>query len=124
MGTKLLITAALLVQSTAVLATEKPEQDQVDVAYEEMMAGHNRAAVDQIRASGLDRKGDPSALINLGTAYARMGQKDRAMACFKAALASKNRYDVQLADGRWVDTRQIARQSIAALEKADNLALR
>lgn len=124
MNAKCWVIAALLVQPAAALAADRSGQDRVDVAYEEMANGQNRAAIQEIQASGLARKGDPSALINLGTAYARVGETGKALEAYQAAMASQERYDVQLSDGSWVDTREAARRAIRDLKKAGNLAMR
>lgn len=98
--------------------------DHVDVAYEELMTNRNREAVEQILASGLNDEGDPAALINLGTAYARLGEAEKAKACFKAAINSNSRYMLELAYGSWVDSRQAARKAAKALANKEALALR
>ena len=43
---------------------------------------------------------------------------------YRAAIASPDRYDLQLADGRWMDSRAAARLAAASLEKSDKLVLR
>ena len=70
------------------------------------------------------KAGDPLALINLGTAYKMLGQKDRAAKLYRSAVASDERYDVQLSDGRWIDSRRAATLAMARLGSDDVLALR
>jgi len=96
-----------------------PESDEVvyvDVAYGEIAQGRNQAAVARILA---DRTlaDDPAALINLGTASARMGDFDKAQTYFRAAMASENRTNLQLADGRWMDSRRAARIALDSLSQ-------
>jgi len=67
---------------------------------------------------------DPAAQINLGTAMARLGQRDAARDHYRVALSSRDRYDLELADGRWMDSRAAARLAIARLAKNQALALR
>ena len=67
---------------------------------------------------------DPAALINLGTANARLGRPDAALDHYRAALVSRQRYDLELADGRWVDSRAAARLAIKMLNDGSVLALR
>jgi hypothetical protein len=43
---------------------------------------------------------------------------------FRAAIASSERYDLQLADGRWMSSRAAARLAAAALERDDRLVMR
>ena len=53
---------------------------------------------------------DPAQLINLGLAHAKIGQKERAKQYYEAAMASRESFDVELADGRVMDTREAARR--------------
>ncbi|MCX7285027.1 MAG: hypothetical protein NTX28_13440 [Novosphingobium sp.] len=82
------------------------------------------AAIARIENSDLARAGDPLALINLGTAYKMVGRKDEAARLYRTAAHSDDRYDVQLADGRWIDSRRAATLAIAGLGRDDVLALR
>ena len=82
--------------------------ERVDVALEEMLAGQEGEAVRKILASDLYEQGDPGALINLGTAYARLGMNDEAREAFDAAAHADDPYTLQLADGRWIDSRRAA----------------
>jgi len=60
---------------------------------------------------------DPSRLINLGTAYARLGRTAEAARAYDAAIGSPIRYDLELASGRYMDSRWAARTALANLEK-------
>ena len=120
----ILAASAAMAQPADQVATARTNVDHVDVAYEELMKDRNREAVEQILASGLDDQGDPAALINLGTAYARLGDAEKARACFKAAANSDTRYMLELSDGRWMDSRRAARKAAQALTNAEALALR
>ena len=71
MSVSLLIASVMLAQPAGQLMVYGSGSDHVDVAYQELVAGQNRAAVEHIRATRLDNQRDPAALINLGTAYAR-----------------------------------------------------
>ncbi len=120
-----LLLAALLAQSAPVVTVEGVEGalDRVDVAYAELSRGQNRAAIDRIRANPA-LSDDPAALINLGTATARLGDRAGARDYYMAALTSRDRYDLELADGRWMDSRQAARAAIAGLATDRMLAVR
>ncbi len=124
MSVSLLIASVLLAQPASQLEVYGAGTDKVDVAYEELMAGNNRGAVERIRASRLDDEGDPAALINLGTAYARLGETGKARNCYMAALTSDTPYMLELADGRWVNSRRAAKMAFKALAGKDALALR
>lgn len=120
----ILAASAAMAQPADQVATATTNVDRVDVAYEELMKDRNREAVEQILASGLDDQGDPAALINLGTAYARLGETEKAKACFKAAANSDTRYMLELADGSWMDSRRAARKAAKALSNEETLAFR
>jgi len=120
----LLLAGALLTPAAEQTTVYGSEPRGSDVAYAEMMARQNSQAIERIRATGLDRAGDPAALINLGTAYARLGNRQGALDCYKSAIISQDRYDLELADGRWMDSRAAARLAVAKLAQGQLLALR
>lgn len=124
MGMTLVLASALAMQSAGQPAVDASAVDQVDVAYQELNDGRNVDAVDKLEASALVREGDPAALINLGTAYARKGNLDKARDCYKAALASDDRYVLELQDGSWIDSRRAARKALNVLADGQSLALR
>ena len=102
-------------QSIVVVTAPQADSDILPVAYAELKAGENRAAVEKLTGeTGLDAR-DPSRLINLGTAYARLGRTAEAAAAYDSAIGSPIRYDLELADGRYVDSRWAARTALANL---------
>ena len=70
-----------------------------------------------LRTSVLDRD-DPARLINLGAVYLRMGRTGEAVAAWRAALASNRHTEVETLSGRWLSTRDIAREALANYETA------
>jgi Flp pilus assembly protein TadD len=86
------------------------------VAYEAMRSGQTEMAVEQLQSETQLSQRDPSRLINLGSAYARLGQKEQAAAMYRAAMASPIRYDVELADGQYMDSRWAARTALERLQ--------
>lgn len=106
--TLFLAAAAATAQPTAVPVNSE-SVEQIEVAYDALAEGRNQAAIEQMRNSDLVKAGDPAALINLGTAYARLGMIEEARESFDAAAASEDRYMLELADGSWVDSRRAAR---------------
>jgi tetratricopeptide (TPR) repeat protein len=124
MSVAILLAGALAAQSADQLTVNAPAFDQVDVAYEELRAGRNLAALEELEASPLVQERDPSALINLGTAYARLGKTEKAKECYRAAMSSDDRYVVELADGTWIDSRRAAFKAADALSRSEILALR
>lgn len=103
-------------QSIVVVTAPQADSDTIlPVAYAELKAGENRAAVEKLTGdTGLDRR-DPSRLINLGTAYARLGRTAEAAAAYDNAIGSPIRYDLELSDGRYMDSRWAARTALANL---------
>ncbi|AXB77475.1 hypothetical protein [Novosphingobium sp. P6W] len=124
MSLSVLLTAALLGQSAFSLAIDRPTADVPEVAYRELSEGNSQAAVRKLEANGAARSEDPATLINLGAAYARAGQGDRALAAYRAAVATPERYDLELADGTWMDSRQAARAALKGLTASRTMAAR
>mgnify|MGYP003577626803 FL=1 len=86
------------------------------VAFAELKAGENQAAVEKLTGdTGLDAR-DPSRLINLGPPYARLGRPTDPAPAYDAAIASPIRYDLELASGRYMDSRWAARTARANLD--------
>jgi cytochrome c-type biogenesis protein CcmH/NrfG len=111
-----------IILSAAFLAQAGPSMTdssvgQADAAYEQLAAGENEQAIAHLEAALEKTPGDPAMLINLGTAYSRAGDFDKARAAFRAAISSESRYRVELADGSWEDSRQIARIALDSLER-------
>src|SRR5690606_12298099 len=94
-----------------------PDRDpeQIDVAFEALAEGRTADAMVQLQASHEQQASDPAVLINLGTAYARQGRIEEARQMFQAAMTSSERYELELADGSWVDSRVAARMALANL---------
>lgn len=123
MATTLLLAGLLLAQSAPAVVVEGP-QSQIDVAYAELSEGRPEAAIRKIEANRELEADDPAALINLGTAHARLGRTDKARDYYISAIGSSQRYDLQLADGRWMDSRQAARTAVNLLNNGTTLAVR
>ena len=116
MFTLLLIGALSLAEAENVAVLGAPEgAEQQDVAYEALAAGEAREAVANLEALRAENPGDPALLINLGSAYAQLGDLVRAEACFREAADSETRYQLELADGSWVDSRRAAQTALRQL---------
>ncbi|GAA4647532.1 hypothetical protein GCM10023115_54940 [Pontixanthobacter gangjinensis] len=61
----------------------------VDVAFEELAALDNQAAIERIEANDTLEQDDPARLINLGVALAREGCTGEAKAMFEADACSE-----------------------------------
>lgn len=96
--------------------------DQSEIGYKEgalgyaaLTGGDYRAAEDQLnRLDGVE-KDDPARLINLGQVYAKTGRFEEARRAYIAAMKSDRSFDVVLADGRVVSSREAARMALARL---------
>ena len=109
---------AAVAQPGALPAAAAPSDTEVvDVAYDKLASGDNDAAVAQILAGKDAAAGDPAALINLGTAYARSGRLAEARAAYLAAMTGREHYALQLADGTWTDSRTAARAALAYVDR-------
>lgn len=110
------LASVILAQAPIVAASHQPaEKAEVDVAYDALAAGMAEQAEAEIQANDALDSQDPARLINLGTAYAAQGRTADAEMMFKAAIMSDKRYDLELADGSWVDSRVAARMALAGL---------
>jgi tetratricopeptide (TPR) repeat protein len=123
MSAALLVTASLLVQAVPPMTADDGSQ-RLDVGFEQLLNGDNQGAVARIQARHGKVTDEPAALINLGRAYARMGDVNKAADCYRLAIASRTRYDLELADGRWMDSRDAARAGMAQLNTRQALASR
>ena len=125
MTATLLISAALAsLMPPVLLPEEKTTATQVEAAYAALAEGRTEDALNKLKANRARQSGEPAQLINLGTAYARIGNTAKARTLFEAALISKTRYDLELADGSWMDSRDAARMALANLGTAGTLASR
>ena len=91
--------------------------EQVDVAFEQMVAGQDEAAIRQINANEELATDDPARLMNLGVAHARRGDTQAAREAFEAVLVTEDRQYLETAEGEWVDSRVLARQALAMLDE-------
>ncbi len=119
-----LFAQSALAQSAGTIVTVEANPNRVDVGYAELVANQPLEAIARIKANTQLERDDPAALINLGTASARLGRINDAKSYFRAAIVSQNRFDLELADGSWLDSRRAARKANALLETGAVLALR
>ena len=118
MAVSLIFSAALLAaQAAAVAIPERETLDAANAAYEELSTGRTDDALVRLEAALKENPGDPALLINLGTAYARLGRTEEARDAFRAAIAAEDRYQLQLADGSWEDSRRVARIALNSLNE-------
>lgn len=87
------------------------------VGYEALMEGEYTRAIAEIEANKTLDADDPALLINLGVAYAGLGQIAKARDSFEAVMNDADRLTLETSDGEWKDSRHLAR---FALKKLDN----
>ena len=124
MAGTLILAGLMFAQAAQPAITVESSPDRFDVGYRELVAQRPAEAIERIAANRSLEADDPAALINLGTANARLSNPDAALDHYRSAIASRQRYDLELADGRWMDTRAAARLAITMLAKGEALALR
>lgn len=90
----------------------------IPVAYTALTHGQNRQAIEELQGTAGVNTNDPSRLINLGTAYARVGRIEDAARMFEAAIKSDIRYDLELSDGTMMDSKAAARIALQRLRSA------
>lgn len=115
---------ALLAQAMGPAIVNAPTVGRAEVGYDELVQGRPDLAIERIRANRELSSNDPAALINLGTAHARIGRPVEAQSYFKAAISSADRQDLQLADGRWMNSRRAARLALELMPSGKTLAVR
>lgn len=116
--------AAMMLQAISVPGFDEPVYAETDVGFEELTQGRAADAIETIRANDELAADDPSALINLGTAHKRMGQNEKAMEYYLAAANSDRRYELELSDGRWMDSKRAATLAIRSLATQRTFAAR
>lgn len=104
--------------AAAVMLAQAPA-GAVDVAYAELAANRNEAAITRIENNDALDPNDPARLINLGIAHAREGRHQTARELFEAALRSEVRVPLETATGEWVDSRTLARMGLQMLARGD-----
>jgi cytochrome c-type biogenesis protein CcmH/NrfG len=109
-----LIAVPVYAQTTPDAADTREEH-----AAQLLVAGEAKAALTQLEAERRAASTDPAVLINLGIAYARLGEEARARRAFEQALASPNPVELDTADGRTMDSRRLARKALKMLERGE-----
>lgn len=120
----ILMLLPVLAQASLVVNAQPERTERVDVAYEEIATGRPEQAIARINANRLLERDDPSRLINLGAAYAQLGDEARATSYYRGAVATEVRYDVELSDGTWIDSRRAARMGLKTLPTGTVVAVR
>ena len=106
------ITAGLMLMGAPALA-----QDSGEIGYAKGALGYDalEVALQQLEAAEKVDATDPACLINLGQVYARMGRTGDAARMFMAAMQGDRHFDLLLANGEVVDSRDAADQALQKL---------
>jgi Tfp pilus assembly protein PilF len=114
------IAAGILLMGTPAIAQDSGEIGYAKGAlgYDALVAGQNELALQQLEAAEKVDANDPARLINLGQVYARMGRTGDAARMFTAAMQSNRSFDLVLANGAVINSRDAADQ---ALQNLNNL---
>lgn len=86
------------------------------LGYEALISGQTLQAISQLQDAKAELGDDPARLINLGSAYARVGEYEQARRMFKAAANGPDSFDLVLADGRVMNSRDAARLAMSSLD--------
>ncbi len=105
----------MLAQAATALMVEQQYETR-DVAYEELMQGDAEAALAELEAALAENPDDPAILINLGSAHSALGNLERAEFYYNAARNSSEEYELELANGRWMASREAASLALASVE--------
>jgi Tfp pilus assembly protein PilF len=108
----------------APLAIQNEVQMQSATAGEELAAqplaqGRSEKAIAMLEKASAADPHDAAVLINLGIAYAQMGDEAKARTAFEQALACHEVVELETADGSATDSRRLARKAIKMLERGE-----
>ncbi|NRD88632.1 hypothetical protein C8024_02855 [Sphingopyxis sp. BSNA05] len=87
------------------------------LGYDALVAGDNALALQQLEASEREHAKDPARLINLGQTYARLGRTGDAARMFMAARDSSRNFDLVLANGDVINSRDAAELALRNLNE-------
>ncbi|PXW79054.1 hypothetical protein C7451_101116 [Blastomonas natatoria] len=131
MNTKVITFAALAALGMAAPAVAQPVQSRAaanEIGYESgslgyaaLLKGNYPVALEQMQAAEKQvspaARRDPARLINMGLAYAKMGDTASARRHYEAAIGADRSFDVILSDGRVMDSRVAARHALRRLDQ-------
>ncbi|MEL6878262.1 MAG: tetratricopeptide repeat protein [Pseudomonadota bacterium] len=113
------ISAVLLATSPIAVSSATLTQDS-DLGVQALGQGRNAEAIAELETKPAP---DSAQLINLGIAYAREGDVDKARTLFRAALAEDNPMEVETADGQLTNSRRLARKALRMLDRGEFAAV-
>ncbi|MEM7664966.1 MAG: hypothetical protein AAF250_03850 [Pseudomonadota bacterium] len=122
--------SSLAVIAAAPLSAQQTDRTETEFASKTLASGNQTAAIAALEAQREAAPEDPGVLINLGIAYAHLGDDQKAASLFEAALVSSDPIELETADGNLTDSRRLARKAMRMLAQgefrpaADRLTLR
>lgn len=90
-----------------------------ELAAQPLAAGRGDQALVMLEKASAADPHDAAVLINLGIAYAQMGDEAKARTAFEAALACHEIVELDTADGTPTDSRRLARKAIKMLSRGE-----
>lgn len=90
-----------------------------ELAAQPLAAGRMNEALAVLEKASAADPHDAAVLINLGIAYAQMGDDAKARAAFEQALTCHAVVELETADGTATDSRRLARKAIKMLERGE-----
>ncbi|MFN3474615.1 MAG: tetratricopeptide repeat protein [Blastomonas sp.] len=131
MSTKVIAIAALAALGLAAPGFAQPVQNRAaateigydagSLGYAALLQGNYPAALEQMQAAQNEvspaARRDPARLINMGLAYAKMGDVTSARQHYQAAIDTPVSFDIILSDGRIMDSRVAARHALRRLDQ-------
>lgn len=111
----LIVTAFCGVAHAETMVVRETAYPKVAIGYDALMAGDNERAIRDMLKGNISRH-DPAFLLNLGQAYARSGRIAEARELFRKAARKRDDFDLVLADGRVINSRQAAHQALATVQ--------
>lgn len=90
-----------------------------ELAVQPLVAGRSEQALATLEKASAADPHDAAVLINLGIAYAQVGDEAKARAAFEQALACDEVIELDTADGTSTDSRRLARKAIKMLERGE-----
>lgn len=97
----------------------QPPADTTELAAQPLAAGRAEQALAMLEKANAADPQDAAVLINLGIAYAQMGEDAKARTAFEAALACDEVVELDTADGTATDSRRLARKALKMLERGE-----
>lgn len=89
------------------------------LASKAIASGEATQAISMLESELRRYPGDPALLINLGIAHAHVGDEAEARAMFEAAVEARENVELETANGRTTDSRRLARQALAMLDRGE-----